>query len=162
MIGARGTWIAAALAAIAVASGFLIGYPAEVGAATTIALAAFVSLITTRELAAKAELRRRPARRPADGLPLEQLRQVDKTLTAARASEFGVDRDLRPRFREIAATRLARRGVDVARHPEEARAILGEELWDLVRAERPRGSNRAAGGVSTAGLQRVIERLERI
>jgi hypothetical protein len=162
MIAARGSWVAAAFAAIAVASGFLIGYPAEVGAATTIALAAFVSLITTRELAAKAELRRRPARRLADAPPLEQLRQVDKTLTAARASEFGVDRDLRPLFRGIAATRLARRGVDVDRHPEEARAILGEELWDLVRAEYPGSSNRVAGGVSTAELQSLIERLERI
>jgi hypothetical protein len=162
MIGARGIWIAAALAAIAVASGFLIGYPAEVGAATTIALAAFVSLITTRELTARAELRRRPARRLPDALPLEQLRQVNETLTAACASEVGVDRDLRPLFRAIAATRLARRGVDVDRHPEEARTILGEELWELVRAERSRGSNRLAGGVSTAGLQSLIERLERI
>jgi hypothetical protein len=162
MIGARGIWIAAALAAIAVASGFLIGYPAEVGAATTLALAAFVSLITTRELAAKAELRRRPARRIADSLPLQQLRHVDETLTAARASEVGVDRDLRPLFRAIAATRLARRGVDVDRHPEEARRILGEELWELVRDGRSRGSNLFAGGVSSAGLQRLIERLERI
>jgi hypothetical protein len=162
MIGARGIWIAAALTAIAVASGFLIGYPAEVGAATTIALAAFVSLITTLELAAQAELRRRPARQPADGPPLEQLRQVDETLRAARASEVGVDRDLRPLFRAIAATRLARRGLDVDRHPEEARRILGEELWELVRDERSRGSNLFAGGVSSAGLQSLIERLERI
>jgi hypothetical protein len=162
MIAARAIWIAAGLAALAVASGFVIGHPAEVGAAMTIALAAFVSLLTARELAAKAELRRRPARRPADALPLEQLRQVDKTLEAARASEFGVDRDLRPLFREIAAARLARRGVDVDRHPEGARAILGEELWELVRAERPRGSNLFEGGVSPAVLQSLIERLERI
>jgi hypothetical protein len=162
VIGARGIWIVAALAAITVASGFLIGYPAEVGAATTIALAAFVSLITTRELAAKAELRRRPARQLAGARLFEQLRQVDKMLTAARASEVGVDRDLRPLFRGIVATRLARRGVDVDRHPEEARAILGEELWELVRAERPRGSNRIAGGVSSAALRSLIERVERI
>jgi hypothetical protein len=162
VIGIRGIWMVATLAAIALASGFLVGYPAEVGAATTIALAAVVSLLTTRELAARAELGRRPARRVADARPLEQLRQVDETLRAARASEFGVDRDLRPLLREIAATRLARRGVDVDRHPEEARAILGEELWELVRAERPRGSNRVARGVSTAGLQSLIERLERI
>jgi hypothetical protein len=162
MIGTRGFWIIAALAAIAVASGFLIGYPAEVGAATTIAVAVFVSLMTTRDLAARAELRARRARRVADPLPLEQLRRVDETLTAARASEVGVDRELRPLFRAIAATRLARRGVHVDRHPEEARAILGEELWELVRAGRPRGSNRFAGGISTAGLQSLIERLERI
>jgi len=162
MIGARGMWIAAALVAVAVTCGFLIGYPAEVGAATTIAFAAFVSLITTREIAAKAGLRRRPARRPAAARPLEQLRQVDETLKAARASEVGVDRDLRPLFRGIASTRLAHRGVDLDRHPDEARAILGGELWELVRAERPSASNRVAGGVSPAGLQSMVERLERI
>jgi hypothetical protein len=162
MIGTRGIGLVAALAALAVAVGFLTGYPAQVGAGTTIAVAAFVSLISTRDLAARAELRPRPVRRVADSPPLEQLRQVGRALTAARASEFGVDRDLRPLFRPIAAMRLARRGVDLDRHTEKARAILGDELWELVRAESPRGSNRVAGGISAAGLQSLIERLERI
>ena len=100
-------------------------------------------------------------RKIADSPPLEQLRQVGRALTAAQASEYGVDRDLRPLFRPIAAMRLARRGVDLDRHPEEARAILGEQLWELVRAGRF-GSNRVAGGISAAGLQSLIERLERI
>lgn len=162
MIGTRGIGLVAALAAVAVAAGFLTGYPAQVGAATTIAVAAFVSLISTRDLAARAELRPRPVRRVADSPPLEQLRQVGRALTAARASEFGVDRDLRPLFRPIAAMRLARRGVDLDRHTEKARAILGDELWELVRAEGPCGSNRVEGGISAAGLQSLIERLERI
>jgi len=162
MIGTRGIGLVAALAAVAVAAGFLTGYPAQVGAATTIAVAAFVSLISTRDLAARAELRLRPVRSVADSPPLEQLRQVGRALTAAQASEFGVDRDLRPLFRPIAAMRLARRGVDLDRHMEKARAILGDELWELVRAEGPRGSNRVAGGISAAGLRSLIERLERI
>jgi hypothetical protein len=58
--------------------------------------------------------------------------------------------------------RLGRRGVDLDRHPEEARAILGEHLWELVRPGSFRGSNRVAGGISVAGLQSLIERLERI
>ena len=161
MIRARVTWIAL-LAVITIGVGFLIGHPAEVGAVTTIALAACLSLITTGELAARAELRRRTPRPRADTPPLRQLRQVDKTLAAARASEVGVDRDLRPLFRTIAAIRLARRGIDIDRHPEEARAILGEALWELVRAERPRSSNLFAGGLSTAGLQSLIEQLERV
>ena len=162
MIRARSVALVAALAVVALGGGFLIGYPAQVAAATTIAFAAAVSLITTRDLVARAELRRRPVRRVADSPPLEQLRQVDRALTAAQASEFGVDRDLRPLFRRIAAMRLARRGVDLDRHPEEARAILGEQLWELVRADRARGSNLVAGGISTVGLQSLIERLERI
>lgn len=162
MIRARSVALVAAPAAAALGSGFLIGYPAQVAAATTIAFAAVVSLISTRDLAARAELRRRPVRRVADSPPLEQLRRIGRALTAAQASEVGVDRDLRPLFRPIAAMRLARRGVDLDRHPEEARAILGEQLWELVRADRARGSNRVAGGISTVGLQSLIERLERI
>ena len=162
MIRARSVALVAAIAVAALGTGFLIGYPAQVAAATTIAFAAVVSLISIRELAARAELWRRPVGRVADSPPLEQLRQVDRALTAARASEIGVDRDLRPLFRPIAAMRLARRGVDLDRHPEQARAMLGEQLWELVRADRARGSNRVAGGISTVGLQSLIERLERV
>ena len=162
MIRARSVALVAALAVAALGTGFLIGYPAQVAAATTIAFAAVVSLISTRDLAARAELRPRPVRKVADSPPLEQLRQVGRALTAAQASEVGVDHDLRPLFRPIAAMRLARRGVDLDRHPEKARAILGEQLWELVRADRARGSSLVAGGISTVGLQSVIERLERI
>jgi hypothetical protein len=162
MISTRGIALLTALAAIAVGGGFLIGSPSEVAAGTTIAFAASLSLMTIRDLAARAQLGARPARRVADSPPLEQLRQVDEALTAAQASAFGVDRELRPLFRSIAAMRLARRGVDLDRHREEARAILGEELWELVRAERPRGSDRFAGGISNAEQRSLIERLERI
>ena len=162
MSRARSVPLVAAAMVVALGSGFLIGYPAQVAAAATIAFAVVVSLISIRDLAARAELRARPVRSVADSAPLEQLRQVGRALTAAQASEFGLDRDLRPLFRPIAAMRLARRGVDLDRHPKEARAILGEQLWDLVRADRARGSNRVAGGISTVGLQSLIERLEGI
>ena len=162
MIRARSVALVTALVVVAVGSGFLIGHPAQVAAATAIALAVVVSLISTRDLAARAELRPRTVRKFVDSPPLEQLRQVGRALTAAQTSEFGVDRELRPLFRPIAAMRLARRGVDLDRHPEEARAILGEQLWELVRAGSFRGSNRVAGGISAAGLQSLIERLERI
>ena len=162
MIRARSVALVAAPAVAAVGTGLLIGYPAQVAAATTLAFAAVVSLIGTRDLAARAELRPRPVRSVADSPPLEQLRRVGRALTAAQASEVGVDRDLRPLFRPIAAMRLARRGVDLDRHSDEARAILGEQLWELVRADRARGSNRVAGGISSVGLQSLIERLERI
>src|SRR5262249_6269681 len=109
-----------------------------------------------------AQLRRRRARRVAERLPLEQLRRVDETLAAAHASEVGRDRELRPLFRAIAATRLARRGVDLDRNPVQARAILGEDLWEVVRSGRSQGSPLVAGGVSTTELQSLIGRLERI
>jgi hypothetical protein len=157
----RSIAVLAALAAIAVGSGFLIGHPAAGAAAAAIVFAAAVSMITTREIADRAELRAPPSR-AVDPPPLEQLRRVERALSAAQASEFGVDRELRPLFRPIAAMRLARRGVDLDRHRKEARELLGEQLWDVVRVDRLRGSNRVEGGISAAGLESLIERLERI
>ena len=162
MIGTRRIGLVAAVAAVAIAVGFLTGYPAQVGAATAIALAAFVSLITTLDLAARADLRPRSVRRLDDPPQLEQLRRVGETLAAAQESEVRLIRDLRPLFRAIAAMRLGRRGVDLDRHSEKARAMLGDELWELVRAEGPRAASPFAGGISAAGLQGLIERLERI
>lgn len=162
MIPARGVVLLTALAAVAVGTGLLIGHPAEVGAACAIAFAAVVALVTVRDLVARARSRARPERRVAGSARLEQLRRVDDALASAQASEFGVDRELRPLLRPIAAMCLARRGVDLDRHRERARALLGEELWELVRVDRPRGSNRMEGGISVAGLQSMIERLERI
>jgi hypothetical protein len=40
--------------------------------------------------------------------------------------------------------------------------MLGEQLWELTRAEGSGGSNRVRGGISAAGLERLIQRLERI
>ena len=162
MIGPRGIGLVAALAAAALGVGFLTGYPAQVGAATAFAVAAFVSLTTTLDLAARAGLRARSARRIADPPPLEQLRRVGQTLAAAQESEVRLIRDLRPLFRSIASLRLARRGIDLDRHREKARAALGDELWDLVRAEGPRASSPFAGGISAAGLRGMIDRLERV
>lgn len=162
MIRARSVALVAAAAVAALGTGLLIGHPGQVAAATAIAFGAVVSLIVIRDLAARAEFRARPVRSVADPPPIEQLRHVGRALTSAQASEAGVDRDLRPLVRPIAAMRLARRGVDLDRHPEQARTLLGEQLWELVRPDRVRGSNRVAGGLSTAGLQSLIERLERI
>src|SRR5262249_22343086 len=116
--GPGGLAAGAALCGVALAVGFPLGYPAEVGAAATVAFASLVSVIVIRDLAARAELHARPRRRAPLGEPLAQLSEVDKTLSAALSSGLG-DRDLRSLLRPIAATRLARRGVDLDRHEAE-------------------------------------------
>jgi hypothetical protein len=153
--GTRGIAAGAAICGVALAVGLLLGYPAEVGAAATVAFASLVSVIVIRDLAARAELHARPRRRAPLGEPLAQLSEVDKTLSAALSSGLG-DRDLRSLLRPIAATRLARRGVDLDRHEAEARSLLGDELWELVGAE----ASRHANTTSKAELSSLIERLE--
>ena len=162
MSGSRAATLVAAGTLVVVATGFLVGYPADVAAATAIALAAVTALLTTRDLALRARSRDRAAHRAAGPAQLDQLRRVGEALAAAHASGVGIDRELRPLLRPIAAMRLARRGVDLDRHGEKARELLGDPLWEVVRADRPRASNLVAGGISTGELDSVIERLERL
>jgi hypothetical protein len=159
---ARGAALVAAVTVAVVASGFLIGYPAEVAAATAIALAAVAAIVTTRDLALCARSRDRAASRADGPRQVDQLRRVGDALAAAQASELGVERELRPLLRPMAAMRLARRGVDLDRHLETARALLGDPLWEIVRVDRPSASNLVAGGISTGELDSMIERLERL
>jgi hypothetical protein len=159
---ARGAALVAAVTVAVVASGFLIGYPAEVAAATAIALAAVAAIVTTRDLALRARSRDRAASRADGPRQVDQLRRVGDALAAAQASELGVERELRPLLRPMAAMRLARRGVDLDRHLETARALLGDPLWEIVRVDRPSASNLVAGGISTGELDSMIERLERL
>jgi hypothetical protein len=162
LTGVRRIAVLTGMAAFAVAGGFLAGRPSEVGTASVFAFGAVISLLTVRDLAAGAVVRVHGERREDDSPPVEQLREVARALAAAQQSEFGVDRELRPLFRPIAAVRLARRGVDIDRHREEACLILGEELWGLVRVDRDRGANRVEGGISAVRLRAMIERLEAI
>lgn len=158
-IGTRGITLLAGLAAIAIGAGFLFGAPAEVAGAAVIAFAAAVSVATTRNLAAQASSHAHADRRIAASPRVEELDRIDRSLAAALESESGVEQELRPLLRPIASVRLARRGVDLDAHAAEARALLGDELWELVRANRTRSTG-YAGGVSTARLRTFIERLE--
>lgn len=102
--------------------------------------------------------RRRPARpqRPAD------LERLERLVVTARATAADVHLRLRPVLQEMAAARLRRRGVWLDRSPEEARRLLGEELWELVRTDRPRPADPRAPGLSIEQLTSVIMRLERL
>ena len=85
-----------------------------------------------------------------------QLERLERELTMASSTAFDLHARLRPQLREIAELRLATRGVRL----EDGEGVLGEELWDLVRPDRPPPSNRHAEGIPPAELRRAIEVLE--
>ncbi len=60
----------------------------------------------------------------------------------------------------MAAGRLRRRGVDLDRGGAAARALLGEEGYALVRADRPAPEDRFAPGPPAAAVEALIDRLE--
>jgi hypothetical protein len=94
---------------------------------------------------------------------LGQLAKIERETTLAHVSAFDLHFRLRPELREVAAGLLAsRRGVDLDGEPEQSRELLGDETWEVVRADREPPRERAAPGLDTAALTRVIDALESI
>jgi hypothetical protein len=68
---------------------------------------------------------------------------------------------LRPALREAAAQRLrVRHGVDLDADPRRARALLGDETWELVRPDVKPPSDRFGPGITPAQLGRTLDVLE--
>jgi hypothetical protein len=103
-------------------------------------------------------------RRPHVGSPQwvrpMDLERLERLTTWGRLSASRVDLTIRPVLREIAIARLRRRGIELDRD-EFARELLGERLWELVRA-RPLSDEFGGPGMSLAELEALTERLESI
>jgi hypothetical protein len=105
--------------------------------------------------------RQRPRRRPRPALPAD-LGAITELVVSARSSPADAHRRLRPLLREIAAVRLARRGIGLDRDPLQARELLGQELWELVRADRELPAGRVAPALTPAELAALTDRLEAV
>jgi hypothetical protein len=79
------------------------------------------------------------------------------------AGAFDLHHRFRPHLRRIAAEILAgRRLVSLDSSPEDARRLLGEDTWNLIRADHPPPEDRLARGMPVAELRRTVEALERV
>jgi len=100
------------------------------------------------------------ARTPAAAEPVELLR-MERELELGIASAGSAHHRLLPLLRAAAAARLAsRHGIELDRRPEAARALLGEEVWELLRPDRPEPADRFGRGVPRERVTAVIERVE--
>jgi hypothetical protein len=94
---------------------------------------------------------------------LPELARLEREVALAGGSAFDVHYRLRPVLREVAAGLLAaRRGVLLDRDPARARALLGEEAWELVRADREPPRDRHGPGIPPDRLARVVDALESV
>ncbi len=103
--------------------------------------------------------RERPRARPRRSLPGD-LGAITELVAGGRSTASDVHRRVRPLLRDIAAAKLARRGIGLDRDPRHARELLGEELFELVRAERPAPLTRDAPGLTLGELAAITDRLE--
>lgn len=109
--------------------------------------------------------RRRMSRKARDRRadPPRSLAQLENELTMSVGDALDFHYRFRPHLRLIAAGLLeGRRGVALDEEPERARRLLGEETWDLVRADRPAPADRHGPGMPVDALERVVVSLERV
>jgi hypothetical protein len=116
--------------------------------------------------------------RPAEATPFDEaavrptppavvpdvVEQAERLALLARATAGDVHFRLRPVLRDIAAELLADRlaiDLDVDRDGR-AEAVLGPDLWDIVRPGRPAPENRQGPGVSAEQLEALVDRLEAV
>lgn len=90
------------------------------------------------------------------------LQRIERVVGAGRQSAGDVQVRVRPLLREIADPLLRREGVRLDSEPQRARALLGEELWEVVRPDRPRPQDRRAPGLTLSELERLVQKLERL
>ncbi len=92
---------------------------------------------------------------------LPDLERIERELTLAGQTAADVHFRFRPRLRRIAGRLLfARRGIDLDTEPAAARKALGDELWELVRADREPPRRRDAPGLSLPETERIVATLE--
>jgi hypothetical protein len=103
----------------------------------------------------------RRARAPREAPAM--LARLEQEVALGVAGSFDLHHHLRPRLRTIAAEVLtARRRVSLDGDQPEARVLLGEEAWELVRKDRPPPADRLARGAAPEVLDRVVASLERL
>lgn len=92
--------------------------------------------------------------------PVELLR-AERDLELGVASAGHAHHRLLPMLREAAAARLAsRHGIELERRPEAAQALLGDDVWELLRPDRPEPVDRFDPGVPRDRVAATIGRLE--
>jgi hypothetical protein len=130
----------------------------------SIALAFLVGLLQrTYPVAATSPFDQALRARRRDNRELPELARLEREVTLSTTTAFDLHFRLRPMLRRIAARVLAtRRGVDLERNPATAQALLGEELWELVRPEREPPRDRTAPGLEVGSLRAMVDALERL
>jgi hypothetical protein len=110
-----------------------------------------------------ATARLRPRGRAADPprRPPHSLVRLEQEAAIGVASSFDLHHRLRPRLRDLALDLLdTRRRISLDRHGDEARAILGDRTYELVREGRPPPEDRLARGLQPTELDEVVRSLE--
>jgi hypothetical protein len=91
----------------------------------------------------------------------EELERLESVMVGVVSGASDLHIRLRPDMRSVAIDRLrTRRGIDLDTNPEAARRLLGDELFDIVRPDRPPTQDRGSAGVSPTVVEAFVATLE--
>jgi hypothetical protein len=91
------------------------------------------------------------------------LEHLEREVSMAGSAAFDVHHRLRPLVVELASELLSsNRGIDLDRDPDRAHAVIGDDVWELVRPDRPQPADKHDPGIDEARLERVVMALESI
>jgi hypothetical protein len=99
---------------------------------------------------------------PRQSPTVQELDRLERELSMGAARAFDLHSRVRPILREVASARLARRGLELDPRAPAVRALLGDELADLLDPDRQLPDDRQTAGPGLQGLGATIERLERL
>jgi hypothetical protein len=140
------------------AESLLTGYVLVLAA---IALASLTRVAQPSGTRASSPFERALMARDARPLRPPELVRTERDLTLAAATAGHAHRRLVPLLRDAAAARLwANHGIELWRRPDRARALLGDDTWELIRPDRPEPDDRNGPGIPLARIAAVAERLE--
>ena len=121
-----------------------------------------VGALVLAALVPRVSSRPRARRGPHSASRPDALQRIERVVGAGRQSAGDVQVRVRPLLREIADPLLRREGVRLDSEPQRARALLGEELWEVVRPDRPRPQDRRAPGLTLSEFEQLVHRLQRL
>jgi len=138
-------------------------------AAYVLALAAVVLAALTRVARGPLEWRETSQFERALGTGVEtpvrppELVRTEREITLGSASANHLHTRLLPILRDAAAARLAaHHHVELGRRPDAARALLGDDVWKLLRPDLPPPDDRNAPGLSLRRIRSLVDTLERL
>jgi hypothetical protein len=91
-----------------------------------------------------------------------ELGRLEREVEMAMESAYDTYYRLRPTLREIAAIRLARRGIQLDAPGGRAQELLGPDTWSIVRPDFERPSDHHAAGTPFATIERAVAALEEL
>jgi hypothetical protein len=164
-------WVPATVGATLVALGVLFLAPVDTALTVRIYLVVVCALALLTLVAATAhaagtapsEFERALRRRRRQALRPDEVERLERQVALAHENAFDFYSRLRPALVEATSAALWRQhGVDLGAQPERAQVLLPPDVWDVVRPDAERPTDRHAPGPSLARIDAVVSGIERM